>query len=98
MMQKLRYHIAGNFRQEKIFTNFAIWSCWRKFCSMNFLSCVNDYIEHNIMATFAVLVIIYSTKYLCNTKVPGLAKIFSSKKFRLYYGTYKLLLLVVMLA
>ena len=94
MMQKLRYHIAGNFRQEKIFTNFAIWSCWRKFCSMNFLSCVNDYIEHNIMVTFAVLAIIYS---ICNTKVPGLAKIFSSKKFRLY-GTYKLLLLVVMLA
>ena len=74
MVRVARYHRAGNFRQEKLFANFTTWSCWRKYCSANFLSCVNDYIEH--MTTFTVLVKIYSIKYFCNTKVPGLGKIF----------------------
>ena len=38
----MHVHIAENFRQEKIFANFATWSCWRKFCSANILPCVND--------------------------------------------------------
>ena len=52
--------IAGNFRQEKIFANLATWSCWRKFCSVNILSCVNDYIEH--VATFTILTKNYAIK------------------------------------
>ena len=50
-----------------------------KFCSANFLSCVNYYIEH--MATFTTLApsnISAIQRYL------GLAKVLSSKKFRLY--------------
>ena len=39
---KNEYHRAGNFHQEKIFANFATWSYWQKFCSTNFLFCVND--------------------------------------------------------
>ena len=54
------------------------------FCHMvlNFLSCVNVYIEH--MVTFIVLVKIYSIEYFCNTKVTELSKFLSSKNFRLY--------------
>ena len=45
--------IAGNFCQEKSIVNFTTWSCWRKFYSSSFLSCVSDYIEH--MATFTIM-------------------------------------------
>ena len=41
---------------------------------MNFLSCVNDDIEH--MATFIVLAKNYSIEYFCNTNVAGLGEIF----------------------
>ena len=51
------------------------------FYSENLLSHVNDYIEHNIMATFTVLVKIYSIQYFCNTKVLGLGEIFFQRKF-----------------
>ena len=44
------------------------------FLSVNFLSCVNDYIED--MATFTALAKIYSIEYFCNTKVSGLGEIF----------------------
>ena len=64
------YRICRNFRQEKIFTNLAICSYWRNFYCVNFLSCVNDYVED--VATFTALVKIYSTEYFCNTKVGGL--------------------------
>ena len=57
-----------------------------KFVSMNFLSLVNDYIED--MAMFTALVKIYSTKYICNTKVPGLGEIFVQQKFWLYVIRY----------
>ena len=46
---------------------------------MNFLSCVNDYIED--MATFTALAKIYFTKYFCNTKVSGVGEIFVKRKF-----------------
>ena len=71
--------MAGNFRQEKIFANFATCSCWRYFLSANFLSRVNDCIED--MVTYTALAKIYSTKYFCNTKVAVLGEIFVQRKF-----------------
>ena len=44
----------------------------------NYLFCVNNYIED--MATFTVLVKIYSTEYFCNI-YKGLAKFLSSVNF-----------------
>ena len=64
------YCIGGNFRQEKIFTNFTTSGN----LSVNFLPGVNDYIED--MATFTTLAKIYSPEYFCNTKGAGLGKIF----------------------
>ena len=66
------YHIARNFRQEKIFANFTTCSFWGKFYT-NF-SHVSDCIED--MVTFTALVKIFSTEYFCNTKVVGLGEIF----------------------
>ena len=43
-----------------------------------FLSCVKDYIEH--MATFTVLVKIYSIEYFYNTEVPGFGETFVQQK------------------
>ena len=45
---------------------------------LNFLSCVNNYIED--MATFTALAKIYSIEYFCNTNVPGLGEIFVKQK------------------
>ena len=60
---------------ERIITNSQKFSsAEKKLCSVNFLSCVNDYIEH--MVAFTVLAKFYSIEYFCNTKVPGLGKIF----------------------
>ena len=73
------YRIRGNFRQEKIFTNFAICSYWQNIYPANFLSCVNDYIED--MVTFTALVKIYFTEYFCNTTVAGLGEFFVQRKF-----------------
>ena len=56
--------------------NFAIYSHWQNFCHTNFLSCVNEYMYIEDMATFTTLVKIYSTKYFCNTKVSGVGEIF----------------------
>ena len=71
----IRYCIARNFVQEKIFTNFI--SCFvSKILSANFL---NDYIEDT--ATFTTLVKLYSTKFFCKTKVDGLGEIFVQRKF-----------------
>ena len=50
-----------------------------KFYPVNFLSCVNDYIED--MVTFTALVKIYSIEYFCNTKVAGVGEIFVQWKF-----------------
>ena len=58
---------------------------------MNFLSCINDYIED--MATFTALVKIYSTEYFCNTKVARLGEIFVKENFHVY-GKYKIQLLI----
>ena len=66
------YRTRGNFRQEKNFANFAICS----FYCVNFF--VNDYIED--MATFTAMAKIYSTEYICNTKVAGLGEIFVQRK------------------
>ena len=63
----------------EIFANFTMCSYWRNFYRMNFLSCVNDYIED--MVTFTALAKIYSTEYFCNTKVAGLGEIFVQRKF-----------------
>ena len=52
-----------------------------KIFSVNFLSRDNDYIEHICMATFTILAEIYSIKYFCDTKVPGLGEIFAQQKF-----------------
>ena len=67
---RTKYRIAGNFWQFRHLLSLA------KFLSVNFLSCVNDYIED--MAIFTALVKIYSTEYFCNTKVVNFcpAKIF----------------------
>ena len=48
-----------------------------KFLSVNFLSCVNDYIEDRV--TFTALAKIYSTKYFSKAKVAGLGEILSSE-------------------
>ena len=46
------------------------------------MSCVNDYIEN--MVTLTALAKIYSTEYICNTKVAGLGEILSSENFVVY--------------
>ena len=76
-----KFSPGENFRQ------FCYLVLLARFCSMNFLSCVNNYIEH--MATFTVLAIIYSIEYFCIQKYLGLAKSFSSETFRLYGITIK---------
>ena len=70
------YCVGGIFRQEKIFTYFATCSCWREFYPRIFLPCVNNYLHVEDIATFTVLVKIYSTKHFRNTKVAGLGEIF----------------------
>ena len=57
-----------------------------KICSAICLSCLNDYIEYNIMVTFTALTKIYSIEYFCNTTVPGLGKIFVQRKFSVIIG------------
>ena len=58
---------------------FAICCHWQNFYHVNFLSCVNDYVED--MATFTAFAKIYSTKYFCNARVSGVGKIFVKRKF-----------------
>ena len=77
-----KYHIAGNFCQEKIFTNFATCSRWRNnfICEFFVLyMCVNNYIED--IATFTALAKIYSAECFWNTKVAVLGEIFVQRKF-----------------
>ena len=49
--------------------------------STNFLSCVNNYLHVEDIATFTALVKIYSTKYFSNTKVAGFGEIFVQRKY-----------------
>ena len=46
------------------------------FYHVNYLFCVNDCKEDNIMVTFTTLAKIYSTEYFCK-KVSGLGEIFA---------------------
>ena len=69
----LKYRIAENFGQFRHLLLLA------KFVSVNFLSCVNDYIED--MAIFTALAKIYSTEYFCNTKELGLVKFLAIRYF-----------------
>ena len=72
-----KYHTCGNFARRKVLANFTICSHWKKFIFFN------DYIEN--MATFTVLVKMYSTEYVCNIKVAGFGEIFVKRKaFHVY--------------
>ena len=76
--------VARNFHQEKSFANFTTCYYWRKFLSVNFLSCVKDYIEGVVTLIITSLANIYSIKYFCNAKVAGLGEIFVQQNLRLH--------------
>ena len=91
--------VARNFLQEKSFANFTTCYHWQKFLSVNFLSCVNDYVEDVVTLIITSLANIYSIEYFCNAKVAGLGEIFIKRNFQLY-GTslYNTLLAIPVVA
>ena len=76
---RMTYRIAEKFHKEKIFTNFTTCLNGRNFYPANFLSRIEDYTED--MATFTILVKIYSSEYFCSARVAGIGEIFVQRKF-----------------
>ena len=76
------YHIARNFRLEKIFAFFHPLLSWAKFLYHDFFY---PLLMHRAYGNLYCMGEIYSTEHFCNAKVTGLGETFVQQKFSAIY-------------